>query len=416
MHVISYIKFFFILCLVSILVVEPVFAEGFAEPTTISDREKAHLNITFTGGGSEGGNNDSSSCSTDSGSIGSISKDFSLGTDPKERRVNFIKAFMSEYGVSAEQAAGPVGNFMEESGGDHLPPDVNQGDTTGAPPNGSSLGYGWAQWSGGRKTAIVSFLRNNDYLDERGHATDAGDFAYMNKELTTTYKSTITELAKQDTPEKAALSFHTTFESSGDTMEQIQERATAARQAFEEYKSDGGATGGGSDGCGATVSSVNFGEVAFPLKGTKKVVNNPDIFSGGTTQTAGHPYTAYDIMSNGGTPIRSFISGRVSYFFNDTCGGDSVTIWNQSLKIGISYMHMNPGDVRPKMGQRVNVGDVIGSVGRWYGGCGGDHLHIDASTDKIRQPCSRDACSDEVKSHFRSIGKELFETYQTLPD
>ncbi|HRK40564.1 MAG TPA: phage tail tip lysozyme [Candidatus Saccharibacteria bacterium] len=395
----------------------PVQAAGFTEPEEITNREKAHLNIGFTGGGDEEDEGDSEACSADSGAIGSISKDFSLGSDPKERRVNLIKALMDEYGLTAEQASGPVGNFIEESGGDHLPPDFNQNDKVGAPPNGSLLGYGWAQWSGGRKTNFVSFLRNNDYLDDRGHGTDAGNFAYLKKELTSTYKSTITELKKKTKPEDAALSFHTTFERSSDSMSQIQERATSARQAFNEYKSSGGATGGGSsDSCGATVSSVNFGQVAFPLKGSKKVVNNPGIFSGGTTQIAGHPYTAYDIMSDGGTPIRAFISGRVSYFFNDTCGGDSVTIWNEELKIGISYMHMNHGGVEPKMNQRVRVGEVIGSVGRWNGGCGGDHLHIDASTDKIRQPCSRDGCSDEVKSHFRSMGKELFETYQTLPD
>lgn len=392
-----------------------VSAVGFAEPPPTSSRQKAHYNISFTGGGTS---SSSSSCAVQTGTIGEISKDFSLGTDPAERRVNLIKALMSEYGLTAEQAAGPVGNFMQESSvkvteAEKLPPDVNQNDATGAPPNSSLLGYGWAQWSGGRKTAFVTYLTNNSYLDSQGRATDAGDFAYLKKELSTSYASTVVELKKQSSPEDAAYAFHNTYESSADSPSQITERSTSARKAFDEYTAAKGDSGS-SNGCGSTITSVDYGEVAFPLKGSKKVVNNPSIFSNGDTQTAGHPYIAYDIMSNGGTPIRAFISGDVSYFFNDTCGGDSLTIWNKELSIGISYMHMNRGDILPALGQHVNVGDVIGSVGAWYGGCGGDHLHIDASVDKIRQLCNRDECT--IQSHFRKMGKELFETYQTLSD
>lgn len=405
------------------LSLEPVvMAAGFAEPPDVSNYQKAHQNIIFTGSGEEESGDDT--CSTDAGVIGEISKSFNLGTDPKERRVNLIKAFMAEYGLTAEQAAGPVGNFMREAAGTvteakKLPPDVNQGEVSGAPPNGSDLGYGWAQWSGPRKTAFVTFMRSKGYVTDRGNATDAADFAYLKKELDSPgYASTITELKKQSTPEDAAVSFEATFERAG--VPALEDRKKFAREAYDDYKASNGGDAAGdntsSGDCGGVTSSVNFGEVSFPLKGSKKVVSSPGMFQNGTTQTSGHPYTAYDIMSPGGTPIRAFISGKVSYFFNDTCGGDSVTIWNEQLKIGISYMHMNRGDIIPKMNQSVRVGEVIGKVGAWDGGCGGDHLHIDASTDKIRQPCSRAGCSEEVKSHFRSMGKELFDTYQLLPD
>lgn len=406
----------FVAAAVITLIINPAAsAVGFSEPPPISNKQKAHFNISFTGGG---GSSSENACAVQSGTIGAVSKDFSLGTDPIERRVALIGALMSEYGLTAEQAAGPVGNFMQESGGEHLPPDVNQNDTTGAPPNSSLLGYGWAQWSGGRKTAFANFLSTNGYTTSDGRATDAGDFAYLKNDLTgPSYASTIVDLKKQTSPEDAALSFHTTFERSGDTAAQITERSTSARKAFGEYTAAQGG-GSGSNGCGETLSSVDFGEVAFPLKGSKKVVNNPEMFSDGTTSMAEHPYKAYDIMANGGTPVRAFISGEVSYLFNDTCGGDSVTIWNKDVGIGISYMHMNRGDVLPAIGQRVGVGEIIGAVGTWNGGCGGDHLHIDASTDRIRQPCSREdpaACA-KIESHFRPMGKELFDTYQTLPE
>lgn len=390
-------------------------AVGFAEPPPITNREKAHLNIPFTGGGDSDSESGSSTCTP--GTNLAISKDFSLGTEPKDRRVNLVKAFMAQFGLSPEQAAGPVGNFMQESAGTateaaKLPPDVNQGEVTGAPPNSSELGYGWAQWSGGRKTTFVDFMNEKKYVTDKGHATDAANFAYLAKELQSeSYASTIIELKKQTSPEDAAVSFEATYERAGSPI--LENRKKFARQAFDEYSETAG-SGSNSTGCGGTLSSVNYGEVSFPLEGTKDVVKNPDIFKNNDTQIAGHPYTAYDIMSPGGTPIRAFISGKVSDFFSDTCGGDSVKIWNAELKIGISYMHMNKGGVKPRMGQPVAVGEVIGAVGAWNGGCGGDHLHIDASVGQIREACSRSGCS--IQDDFRSMGKELYQTYQALPD
>lgn len=392
-----------------------VSAEGFAEPPPITNREQAHLNITFTGGGDSNSETGSSTCTP--GTDLAITKDFSLGTEPKDRRVNLVKALMAQFGLSPEQAAGPVGNFMQEAAGTtteaaKLPPDVNQGEVAGAPPNSSENGYGWAQWSGGRKTTFVDFMNEKKYVTDNGHATDAANFAYLTKELQSdSYASTIIELKEQMSPEDAAVSFEATFERAGSPV--LENRKKFARQAFDEYSATAG-SGSNSTGCGGTLSSVNYGEVSFPLEGTKDVVSNPGIFKNNDTEIAGHPYTAYDIMSPGGTPIRAFISGKVSDFFGDTCGGDSVKIWNEQLKIGISYMHMNKGGVKPKMGQQVAVGEVIGEVGKWDGDCGGDHLHIDASLGKIRGSCSRSGCS--IQDQFRSMGKELYQTYQALPN
>ncbi|MEO5498879.1 MAG: phage tail tip lysozyme [Candidatus Saccharimonadales bacterium] len=396
--------------LFAILQVPLVSALGFADPPPLTNREKAHRNIIFTGGGGSGGSSSGSTCTPTTNLT--ISKDFSLGTDEKDRRVNLVKAFMAQYGLTVAQAAGPVGNFMLESGGLHIPPDINQNEKTGAPPNNSELGYGWAQWSGGRKTTFVNFMKDNQYVTDKGHATDAANFAYLAKELESdSYASTIIELKKQQSPEDAAVSFEATFEKAGAPV--LEKRKQYARQAFTEYNNASG-SGSNATGCGGTMSSVDYGEVAFPLEGSKKVVSNPGIFKNNDTALGEHPYTAYDIMSPGGTPIRAFISGKVSDMFNDTCGGDSVKIWNEELKIGISYMHMNTGGVIPKMGQQVAVGEVIGAVGKWNGGCGGDHLHIDASLGQIRGECSRGGCS--IQDEFRPMGKELYQTYNALPN
>ena len=389
-------------------------AEGFAEPPEITNREKAHLDVSFTGGGTDTGEEDTG-CSAETPSIGSVSESFSLGGEEKERRVSLIKALMSDFGLTPEQAAGPVGNFMTESAGTvtearKLPPDVNQGDVRGAPPNGSGLGYGWAQWSGSRKTSFVSHINSTGFKTQAGNATDAADYSYLTKDLNGSYKSTVTELKKQSTPEEAAVSFEATYERAGRPV--LDERKRHAREAFEDYKSSGGGGAGAGDtssGCG-TSSSANFGEVAFPLKGSKSVVKNPGMFHDGTTDRGGHPYIAYDILADPGTEVVAFASGTVTYESSDRCGGLFITIWNEEAKLGVTYMHLSE---HIKKGKQVEPGDHVGTVGSAAHGCGTPHLHIDAATDKTRQACSRLGCS--ILNHFRSLDKELFDTFQALP-
>ena len=67
----------------------------FVEPEEISNRQKAHLDISFTGG--ENGQVTESVCSTNNLS----------GSDNKEKIYNFLK----NKGLSAEQAAGAYGNI-----------------------------------------------------------------------------------------------------------------------------------------------------------------------------------------------------------------------------------------------------------------------------------------------------------------
>ena len=160
---------FLTLC-VSLFSVTSVRALGFANPAELSNRQKAHLNISFTGTGVA--KTTTNSCSA---SGLDLSGNFSLGKDPKERRVNLVKAFMS-YGLSPEQAAGPVGNFMWESGGTDVPPNHNEFEPKVGPPNSDQYGYGWAQWSFGRKTAFVKFMKDHGFVDNDGSATDAANF------------------------------------------------------------------------------------------------------------------------------------------------------------------------------------------------------------------------------------------------
>lgn len=160
-------------------------------------------------------------------------------------------------------------------------------------------------------------------------------------------------------------------------------------------------------------SSARFGKVAFPLKGGKSVVKNPAIFKDGTTALGGHDYTAYDIYAPVGTTVRAFASGTVTATHSGDLGL-GVSIYNKEAGLVVYYTHM--ATVSVKEGKVVSPGDPLGVLAsvKVYPGIKTDHLHIDASTDMVRQACSRNACS--IRHRFRDIGPDLFETYQKLPD
>lgn len=349
---------------------------------------------------------------TQASASGPVSASFSLGSSAAERQATLVKQLMSTYRLTAEQASGPVGNFMWESGGKDLPPDHNEG--AGAGPPAFSGGYGWAQWTGGRQVAFIDYAIKNGYMKSKSeHATDGANYAYLTHELDVSYKETITELKKQSTPESAALSFEATFERANPAYAHLSDRKKNAREAFNAYKSQSGGatTSGSSSGCGSDVAVL--GNYAFPLAGHKSVVKNPGIFHDGTTDQGGHPYIAYDIYANKGTEVVAFTSGKVTYESIDRCNVKFLTIWNQELKLGITYMHLSD---HIGMGKTVQPGDHVGTVGQGSGdpGCEIQHLHIDASTDRVRQACSRTGCT--IQDHFRPIGKELYQTYQALPE
>lgn len=347
-----------------------------------------------------------------------LTGNFSLGDDAAERRANLVGLFRTKYDLTPEQAAGAVGNLMWESGGQDLPPNHNETAPVIGMPNPNDRGYGWAQWSFGRKTRFVAFMNEKNFYNKEGTvepdkvgATDAANFGYLSLELADDYyKKVLIELKKHDTPEAATESFMNTFERPNAAFAHLAERQEYAKIALDDYK-----TLWGGDCNPESVDSIEYGKVTFPLQGTKDIVTNPGIFHNGTTETAGHPYIAYDIMSPGGTPVVAFMDGVMSYKIRgDFCSGDAIVVWNEEYKIGISYLHMQPGSLTIKEGDAIKMGEKIGEVGRDLPSCNGDHLHIDASTDKIRQPCSRHGCSSEIKSHFRSMGKPLFDTYQKL--
>lgn len=212
-----------------------------------------------------------------------VGKDFSLGelNNPELRQVNLMKALIADYGFTPAQAAGIVGNFMEESGGTNLPPDVNEGGIKG-PPRFVG-GYGWAQWTGDRQRAFIEYVVANGYIGSGAPANDAANYAWLKFELSDGYKPTVAELLRMSSARDAALSFHRTFEKSADTPAMAQERADAAEKALAAFNGTGGggtsAPGGGglpSGGC-AGGGGATLAECGTVQQCAQMVIDHPGI-------------------------------------------------------------------------------------------------------------------------------------------
>lgn len=164
------------------------------------------------------------------------------------------------------------------------------------------------------------------------------------------------------------------------------------------------------------------GDLAFPLAVTKAEVGG-NIFVNGTTNQAGHPYIAYDLIAAEGTTTVSMTSGVVVRV-SSACDGNTAAVTINVPDQGISfwYGHQDPATVLVSEGQTVTAGTPLAQLVNSGVDCmsGADHLHIDANVnigdDVYRPGCSRQNCTDEARNRFRDIGPQLYELYQELPD
>lgn len=191
------------------------------------------------------------------------------------------------------------------------------------------------------------------------------------------------------------------------------------------YRDDGGLEdGNGTNNQTSASGPVTIvGDKAFPLAVNKSDIGG-DIFQNGNTNTAGHPYTAYDLIAPQGTGVVAMASGTIVRISDDCIGTSAaVTLNIPSQGISIWYGHMDPSTIAVSEGQSVSAGDTLGTVGAQDCKSGAEHLHIDASVnvagDVYRPGCARESnggCPTRNKIRFRSIGAELYNLYQALPD
>ena len=87
----------------------------------------------------------------------------------------------------------------------------------------------------------------------------------------------------------------------------------------------------------------------------------------------GSPHAGVDIKGNTGDPVKAAAAGRVVLAQSTQLGGNTVLV-DHGTGIVSGYRHLS--EIKVKMGDDVNQGDVIGLVGS-TGRSTGPHLHFD---------------------------------------
>lgn len=168
-----------------------------------------------------------------------------VGKDEVEKAMNF---FVTQAKFSPEQAAGILGNFMQESGVN--PKRVEDGwgfpkESDTVPPNvgpQGQPGYGIAQWtSPGRKQGLKDFAGEKNMKVNTLSLQLLWVMEEMKKYPGLEQKLKAIKSGNQkDDVTQAAFVFHNIYEGSADTIAQVGERADSGMDALTAFGSGGG--------------------------------------------------------------------------------------------------------------------------------------------------------------------------------
>jgi murein DD-endopeptidase MepM/ murein hydrolase activator NlpD len=341
------------------------------------------------------------------------------GRDNVEKAFNFFKS----KGFSPQQAAGIIGNFIQES---HLDPKIQQdGSNDKFPKNG--VGFGIAQWTFTDRQAPLVALAKKENLPVTSLAVQLD---YVWQELTTGYKDTVASVKRTSSVEAAVSAFMNGYERPGDP--QLANRIQYAKTTLAKY--GGGATNNGGAGDTATSSAdttcssgvgglgIN-GDFVFPEKTTQAAIKNVK----GTTpwcyksQTnCHHDYAAADIFNAVGTTVVAAVSGKVLYV-KDPGGCDG---WRGVPHLQIKgtdgkgrvtyyyYTHMMPGSLAVHGGDTVKAGDVLGKIGPTQCAQGtAPHLHFQMSEVQVNN-----TSSPSEQSRYINPQPNLVAAFAKLPE
>jgi hypothetical protein len=144
-----------------------------------------------------------------------------------------IFLYLTAKGLTAEQAAGVLGNFQQESGFD--PAIIQGGAIAGVdytPVNG--VGFGIAQWTfTARQAPLVNLAKSTN----RSVIDLSLQLDFLWQELNGTHAAALASLKTATTPENAAYVFHRDFEGSADSEATVVlVRGGNARRLYEQYK------------------------------------------------------------------------------------------------------------------------------------------------------------------------------------
>ncbi|MGH7195722.1 MAG: phage tail tip lysozyme [Candidatus Saccharimonadales bacterium] len=155
------------------------------------------------------------------------------GNNPKDAYKFFV-----QNGYTPAQAAGIVGNLMQESGGGVSP-------TAHTPGNPA---YGIAQWQDARLVAMRTFVQG----EGKNPSGLSGQLDYLLHELNGSESAAAQAVKATSTPKAAAVAFEQSYERAG--IPEIQNRIANAQLVFKKY--GGNAAGASSSGSAPTTSTA----------------------------------------------------------------------------------------------------------------------------------------------------------------
>jgi len=419
------------LALAFFLVLQPliVSAAGFAEPPPISNRQKAHFNIAFTGGDGSG-----SRCAA----TGDVSADLSANI-PKDwgflfsgaaakynTNPNFLATlYLTEQGnvwkdvtsrdwaTSPAGAAGPM-QFMPatwagvkvDGDSDGIADINNAADAIFSAANlisklgakaSTTLGDIKAPWKPGTFLYIAGSY-NWGEGNVRNNTTPTSPLSAGPVE-TQNYLNNVNTLITSD------------FTKSGHPSYPDPKAATDT--------DDSGSAPIGEVDCGGGIGIANG--FTFPLKTTQERIKrgvDGSKWCHTNPENCHHDYNAADIFAETGTPIVAAKGGRVVSKTTDDCTnhstGCNISIMGED-DVLYYYTHMSR-NATPSEGSSVSAGEQLGSVGTNTTAVGTTrHLHFDMLPGKeyeTRPSCSSEACTSYP---FINVQPYLLPAFSKLP-
>lgn len=122
------------------------------------------------------------------------------------------------------------------------------------------------------------------------------------------------------------------------------------------------------------VAEVQLRAHVFPLIGTFSYGTADNRFGAGRT---GHIHQGQDLLAAEGLPVVAPRAGTIEYVGNQPGGaGNYVVLDGDGEDYDYAFMHLKDGSIPVVIGQHVDMGQRIGSVGH-TGDAVGDHLHFE---------------------------------------
>jgi murein DD-endopeptidase MepM/ murein hydrolase activator NlpD len=321
------------------------------------DRTSANPDANTSGEGGNGG------CTCQANGTTQAGSNPQNEAEAEKQIFNFYK----NEGYTAEQAAGFVGNYYQESGYN--------------PALENSIGaYGIAQWLGGRRTALGNFAGEKNKPDSdfqtqlefsiyelKGIGNRGGSESAAQSAITAVSGSGASAV------ELVTVVIRVRYERPGEAEANDARRIAKALEIYEKFGDGSGGTVSGnstlSGGCagGTQGSGVSSGSFIWPLESNRAV-------SSCYGYARGRLHTGIDIAAPRGDPIKAADGGTVELARDSDPGGfGKAVIIKHENGFWTLYAHLHTVSV--SQGQQVDQGQVIGTVND-TGSSQGDHLHF----------------------------------------